>query len=125
MTDGGMLSALGWFFLGVFSYRIMSGILSIGQASLLIQKIVSNSLRLLKAAEGQACAVNEVKYGTLRESGATEDQVSFVRETDDRLLETWRQNSVLTIVNCLSERSRKLVKVETWQDAQRYLEKKI
>ena len=125
MTDGNMLSALGWFLLGVFSYRIMSGALNIGQASFLVQRVVSNSLRLLKATEGQASAVNEVKYATLRESGATEDQLSFVRQTDDRLLETWRQNSVLTIVNCLSERSRKLVKVETWQDAQRYLEKKI
>ena len=124
MGDGGIISAFGWYILGIFSYRIFSTALGLGQISNLVQKVVGNSLKLLIVCEKQVSVCNEMKYDSLKSSGHNQEHIDFLKESDKNLISAWKTNSVMSIVDCLSEKNRRLVSVETWEDAQRYVNRK-
>ena len=64
-----------WFVLGVFSYRIISGILQYGQLAVLFEQQLYHILKLLDIISKDLDNALEMKYSYIKDAGLDDDEV--------------------------------------------------
>jgi hypothetical protein len=67
MPDG--MNEFLWFILGVFSYRIVSGLLQYGQLAVLFEEQLNHILKLLDILSKDLDTALEMKYSIMKDYG--------------------------------------------------------
>ena len=107
MPDG--MNEFLWFALGVFSYRIVSGILQYGNLSILFEEQLNHILKLLHILSEDLDKSLEMKYDVMRDAGISEEKIKNVKENDNQLFKIWREMTIARIITHWPKLYKKLI----------------
>tara|TARA_Y100001973_G_C5176240_1_gene322117 strand:+ start:440 stop:823 length:384 start_codon:yes stop_codon:yes gene_type:complete len=119
MPDG--MNEFLWFSLGVFSYRIISGILQYGHLAELFEKQLAHILNVLHILSEDLDNALEMKYSTMRESGVSNEKIKEIREVDNKSYKIWREMTIARIITHWPRLYKKLIRFGNWKEAISYL----
>ena len=106
-----------WFALGVFSYRIVSGILQYGNLSILFEEQLNHILKLLHILSEDLDKSLEMKYDVMRDAGISEEEIKNVKENDNQLFKIWREMTIARIITHWPQPYKKLIRFNNWREA--------
>jgi len=115
MPDG--MNEFLWFALGVFSYRIVSGILQYGNLSILFEEQLNHILKLLHILSEDLDKSLEMKYDVMRDAGISEEKIKNVKENDNQLFKIWREMTIARIITHWPKLYKKLIQFSNWREA--------
>ena len=110
-----------WFVLGVFSYRIVTGILQYGHLAVLLEEQLHHILKLLHILSKDLDNAREMKYSSMKDMGLHDEDIKNVRDSDDKSLKVWREMTIARIITHWPKLYKKLIKFNNWKEAVRYL----
>tara|TARA_R100001082_G_C4363888_1_gene160791 strand:- start:1745 stop:2134 length:390 start_codon:yes stop_codon:yes gene_type:complete len=110
-----------WFILGVFSYRIVAGILQYGQLAVLFEKQLYHILKLLDIMSKDLDNALEIKYSIMKDAGFHDEDIKIAKEIDDKSFKIWKEMTIARIITHWPKLYRKLISFNNWNEAIRYL----
>jgi len=121
MPDG--MNEFLWFALGVFSYRIISGVLQYGQLAELFEKQLAHMLNVLDILSEDLDNALEMKYSVIKDSGASSEEIKDLRSIDNKLHKIWREMTIARIITHWPKLYKKLIRFNNWREAISYSRK--
>ena len=118
-----LFKSLVWFFTGAMSYKLLSSFLQYGNGIIFMQEMNDSLLKLIGFLFEDFVFIKELKYKTLIESGATEEDLALVKSVDDQLLNTWKRELINRFLNSYPRRYHSLLKFQDWESAMAHLDK--
>ena len=112
-----------WFFAGIFSYRILSGLLTYGHMANLVKSINEQILLMLKFAVEEIAFVRGIKYVTMSEAGMGDDQINKIKVVDDKSFYVWRSACIANMLTSCPKAYRYTMKYSDWDGAIKELER--
>tara|TARA_R100000008_G_scaffold79259_2_gene60831 strand:+ start:1340 stop:1738 length:399 start_codon:yes stop_codon:yes gene_type:complete len=112
-----------WFFTGVFTYRILSTLLTYGHMAEFVKSINEQMLRMLGSMATDIAFARHLKYTYLEETGATKEQVNEVKEIDERSFMIWRTMCIANMHLHCPKIYKNTIKFSDWKGAMEELEK--
>jgi hypothetical protein len=112
-----------WFFAGVFSYRVLSGLLTYGHMANLVKSINEQILIMLKFAVEEIGFVRGIKYVTMSEAGMDDDQINKIKVVDDKSFYVWRSSCIANMLTSCPKTYRYTMSYSDWDGAIKELEK--
>ena len=106
-----------WFILGVFSYRIVSGLLQYGQLAVLFEEQLNHILKLLDILSKDLDTALEMKYSIMKDTGTHDEEIKIIQDTDDKLLKIWRETMIARIITHWPKLYKKLIRFNNWNEA--------
>tara|TARA_R110000824_G_scaffold17084_1_gene69862 strand:+ start:2896 stop:3285 length:390 start_codon:yes stop_codon:yes gene_type:complete len=106
-----------WFILGVFSYRIVSGLFQYGQLAVLFEEQLHHILKLLDILSKDLDTVLEMKYSVMKDTGTHDEEVKIIQDTDDKLLKIWKEMTIARIITYWPKLYKKLLQFNNWSEA--------
>lgn len=125
MLDGQLIESLGWYVLGIFSYRIGTSIFNTSRAMMVFTEAVYYSLTVLKIAYQNILSAQEVKIEAMKNSGVEQKLIDAAKKLDKEFLETWCMTSLYMLQKSLPPTYRPLASFKNWFQAMRYLDKRL
>lgn len=118
--ENDLLRSLLYFFSGVFSYRILSSLLSYNHIHGIFNTVINSCLDILILVDQSIEYTNNYRYGMLKETDLTEEEFEKIRELDYKTVLTWRKMVIDSMIK-LSPRHFKLSKkFSSWNQAMYY-----
>ena len=114
-----------WFFVGVFSHKILSILFGYGRVMVFAQDIILCSLNLLSSLAKDVTKLRELKYDQMKKGGASEDSINLAREMDESAFDNWKESIIHKFHITYPRQLRGLVKFQTWEEALVVLTKEL
>tara|TARA_R100001126_G_C4802145_1_gene137392 strand:+ start:239 stop:625 length:387 start_codon:yes stop_codon:yes gene_type:complete len=125
MLDAELVTTLGWYFLGVFSYKIGSGIFLRSQALTVFNEAIHYSLTALKIANENILSAQEIKIQAMKDSGVEQELIDAAKVLDKEFVETWQVTSLYVLRKRTPPAFRYLASFKNWFQAMRHLDKRL
>ena len=106
-----------WFILGVFSYRIISGILQYGHLSMLLERQLNHILIILNILSEDLDKALEMKYSIMEDLNISEEEVKEIKEVDKKSFKVWREMTIARIITHWPKSYKKLIRFNNWREA--------
>jgi hypothetical protein len=106
-----------WATVGLVLYKFISHIFDYGRVSLMIKDIVTKCLILIGALEDNIVFLHDLKYKTMYDSNIDEEEIEVIKEIDEKALQTWKNNTIMTIVNSFPREFSSIIGFSTWSEA--------
>ena len=110
-----------WFALGIFSYRIISGILHYGHLALLLEEQLYHIIKLLDILSKDLDNAYKMKYSVMKDSGLSVDEIQRIKESDDKSYKIWREMSIVRIITHWPKVYKKIIRFNNWREAIKYV----
>ena len=110
-----------WFVLGIFSYRIVTGILQFGHLAVFLEEQLYHILKLLDILSKDLDNALEMKYSVLEETGLHEEEIKRIKENDHGSHKIWREMSIARIITHWPRLYKKLIRFNNWNEAIKYV----
>ena len=110
-----------WFILGVFSYRIVSGIFQYGQLAVLFEDQLHHILKLLDILSKDLDNSLEMKYSIMKDAGVHREEIKIIQDSDEKLLKIWRETTIARIITHWPGLYKKLIQFNNWREAMKQL----
>jgi len=125
MIDTELVTTLGWYFLGVFSYKIGSAIFLRSQALIIFNEAIHYSLTVLKISNENILSAQEVKIQAMKNAGVEEELINAAKVLDKEFVETWQITSLYVLKKRTPPAYRYLATFNNWFQAMRHLDKRL
>ena len=112
-----------WFFAGVFSYRILAGMLTYGHMANLVKSINEQVLKMLKFAAEEIAFGRGIKYVTMSEAGMDDDQINKIKVVDDKSFYVWRSACITGMLTNCPKIYRHAMSYSDWDEAMKEVER--
>ena len=106
-----------WFALGVFSYRIVSGILQYGHLSVLFEDQLDHMLIILHILSKDLDKALEMKYSFIKDTNISNEEFTEIKETDNKSFKIWREMTIARIITHWPQPYKKLIRFNNWREA--------
>jgi hypothetical protein len=106
-----------WFILGVFSYRIVAGLLQYGQLAVLFEEQLYHILKLLDILSKDLDNSLEMKYSVMKDAGVHDEDIKITKEIDDKSFKIWREMTIARIITHWPKLYKKLLQFNNWNEA--------
>jgi hypothetical protein len=63
----------------------------------------------------------QAKYGAMREINISENQIKFIKKTDEQMVADWKQMTVTKIVTAFPIKFQNILRFKTWNEAMNFL----
>ena len=83
-----------WFLCGAVSYKLLSKLLALGQATAVFRTLEINLLVMLSSITEDISFIKALRYKVMEESGLDEDKIEHNRSADDDFFETWKASCI-------------------------------
>ena len=123
--DGHLIESLGWYVLGIISYKVGSSLFNTTRAMMVFLEAVYYSLTVLKISHQNILSAQEVKIEAMKNSGVEQDLIDASKKLDKEFLETWRVASLYILQKSLPSTYKPLASFKNWFQAMRYLDKRL
>jgi hypothetical protein len=123
--DGHLIESLGWYVLGIISYKVGSSLFNTTRAMMVFSEAVYYSLTVLKISHQNILSAQEVKIEAMKNSGVEQDLIDASKKLDKEFLETWRVASLYILQKSLPSTYKPLASFKNWFQAMRYLDKRL
>lgn len=110
-----------WFILGVFSYRVISGILQFGHLAVLFEEQLHHILKLLDILSKDLDKAYEMKYDVMKDAGLQDEEIHLIKEKDTKFYKIWREMTIARIITHWPKLYKKLIRFNNWREAMRYV----
>ena len=110
-----------WFVLGIFSYRIVTGILQFGHLAVLFEEQLHHILKLLDILSKDLDSALEMKYNVLEETGIHDEEIKRIKENDQESHKIWREMTIARIITHWPKLYKKLIRFNNWNEAIKYV----
>lgn len=124
MFDDQLLETLGWYMLGVFSYKIGSALFRQAQAINIFDEMVLYSLTALKISYENLLSAQELKIDALKKAGAEQDIIESAKRLDDDFVDTWKTTSLYVLRKSIPMPFKSTATFKNWFQAMQYLDKR-
>jgi len=114
-----------WFFIGVFTHKILSIALGYGKVALFAQDVILSSLRLLATITEDVAHMRQLKYLQMKKGGATDEAVDLAKEMDEKSFDNWKGSIIHKFQGNYPRQLQGLVKFQTWEEALMVLTKEL
>jgi len=125
MVDGQLVETLGWYILGVFSYKIGSSLFLTSQALATFSEAVYYSLTVLKISHENILSAQEIKIQAMERAGVEQKIIDAANTLDSEFLETCRIASIYVLQRNLPSHYRHMASFKNWFQAMDYLDKRL
>ena len=125
MFDGQLVESLGWYMLGIFSYKIGSSLFRMSQALVIFSESVYYSLTVLKISHENILSAQEIKLRAMEKAGVEQEIIDAAKALDNEFLETWRLASIFILQKGLPPQYRHIASFKNWFQAMSYLDKRL
>ena len=105
------------FVLGVFSYRIVSGILQYGHLFVLFEKQLNHMLTILHILSEDLDKAVEMKYSIIKDTNISDEEIKEIKEIDSKLLKVWREMTIARIITHWPKSYKKIIRFNNWREA--------
>jgi hypothetical protein len=106
-----------WASVGLVLYKFVAHVFDYGRASLVVKETTTRCLVLVGAMVEDIAFMRELKYKTMHESNIDEKEIEVIREIDEKALQTWKNNVIMTVVNSFPKEFRSIIGFSTWAEA--------
>jgi hypothetical protein len=120
-----MLTAAILFFSGVIAHKFASYIFDLSKRLSYYNNVIFSSLRMMKYVDDTISAALVGKYDLMSEGGMSEEQVEKEKDKDKKVVEFWRNISVINLVGSVPKKYRAVLKFKDWHQAMRILDKAV
>tara|TARA_Y100001973_G_C5038024_1_gene251388 strand:- start:71 stop:457 length:387 start_codon:yes stop_codon:yes gene_type:complete len=110
-----------WFVLGIFSYRIISGILQYGHLALLFEEQLYHIIKLLDILSKDLDTAFKMKYSIMKDAGLSDEEIQSVKESDEKSYKIWREMSIARIITHWPKIYKKIIRFNNWRGAIKYI----
>tara|TARA_A100001391_G_scaffold198715_1_gene180682 strand:- start:259 stop:660 length:402 start_codon:yes stop_codon:yes gene_type:complete len=110
-----------WFFLGVFSYRLISKLLNYVHAIHVYNDALVSSLSIYRLADLKIRNINKTRYLYLEETKDLK-RLKKEKQIDQQVLAMWRTVCIHSLINHMPKNMRRLAKFRDWDSAMKWLE---
>jgi len=114
-----------WFFIGLFTQKILSALFGYGRVALFAQDVILYSMRLLISLVEDVAHIRQLKYTQMKKSGATDEAVELIKEMDEKTFDNWKGSVIYKFHSTYPRQLRGLVKFQTWEEALTVLTKEM
>tara|TARA_R100000995_G_scaffold84301_1_gene62552 strand:+ start:524 stop:901 length:378 start_codon:yes stop_codon:yes gene_type:complete len=83
-----------WFLCGAVSYKLLSKLLALGQATAVFRTLEINLLVMLSSLTEDIAFIKALRYKVMEESGLPPDQIEKNRDADDEFFQVWKASCV-------------------------------
>jgi len=118
-----MLAAAILFFSGVCAHILAGYIFDLTKRVAYYNNAIFTSLRMMKYVDDTIQAGLTGKYSLLSDAGLPEEKFEEEKEKDRKLVEFWREISIINIVASVPKKYRAVFKFKNWYQAMRVLDK--
>jgi hypothetical protein len=118
MPDG--MNEFLWFALGVFSYRIVTGILQYGQLAVLFEEQLYHMLKILDILSEDLDNALKMKYSIMKDMNTSDEEIKDIREIDKESFKIWREMTISRIITHWPRLYKKLLQFNNWREAMNY-----
>ena len=112
-----------WFFLGIFTYRIVTGIFVYSHMMGFMQNINVQTLKLLGAITADLSYCRAVKYDSMEQGGIPQEQIEKYMEVDKKSFEIWKTMTIGHMIAFWPKPYRHVLKYTDWDGAMDQLTK--
>ena len=109
-----------WFALGVFSYRIVTGILQYGQLAVLFEEQLYHMLKILDILSEDLDNALKMKYSIMKDMNTSDEEIKDIREIDKESFKIWREMTISRIITHWPRLYKKLLQFNNWREAMNY-----
>tara|TARA_R100000315_G_C5181204_1_gene105091 strand:+ start:400 stop:789 length:390 start_codon:yes stop_codon:yes gene_type:complete len=120
-----MLTAAILFFGGVIAHKFASYIFDLSKRISYYNNAIFSSLRMMKYVDDTIRAALAGKYALMSEGGMSDEQVEKEKEKDEKVVEFWRNISIVNLVGSVPKKYRAVLKFKNWNQAMRILDKAV
>lgn len=110
-----------WFFIGIFSYRIISRIFMYGHMAIHVKAVGLQSLELLGKVVQDFAFVKELKYNSMRKANISEEEIKKYKILDNHSLDNWKQATISNYIHTYPPLYRSSLKFKNWKEAMLFL----
>jgi|2_EtaG_2_1085320.scaffolds.fasta_scaffold162782_2 hypothetical protein len=119
-----VLTAISWFFLGVFSFKILTKVLNYGHMVNIYKEMLLCILTNLRAADENFQRGNDYMVKQAIDAGEYEsEKFKLLVETNEKVLATWKNLAITSLVRSTPLHFKGVLKFNNWDSAMRYLKK--
>jgi len=112
-----------WFFVGIFSYRIVSSVISYSHMAHIIQEFNKQILKMVGTVAEDVGFIRAIKYSHMIDTGLDDEQIAQFKEIDDRTFFIWKNTCIAHIlVNC-PKSFKSYIKYHDWKTAMQELDR--
>jgi len=120
-----MLTAAILFFSGVLAHKFASYIFDLTKRISYYNNAIFSSLRMMKYVDDTINAALVGKYTLMLEAKTSEEEIEEEREKDRKVVEFWRQITIVNLVASIPKKYRVVLKFKNWHQAMRILDKAV
>ena len=120
-----MLTAAILFFGGALAHKFASYIFDLTKRISYYNNAIFSSLRMMKYVDDTINAALVGKYSLMSEAGTTEEKVEEEKEKDKKVVEFWRNITIINLTASIPKKYRAVLKFKNWQQAMRILDKAV
>jgi len=106
-----------WFFMGVFAYKTLSHILSLGYGIRVFLDLQKTALRVLMAADSDLRNSLLLKYQNLEKSEMSTNELKRLKLSDAQAVVNWREAAILKMLSSVPKSLYRLVRFTNWSEA--------
>ena len=110
-----------WFFLGVFTYRLIVRIMAYMHAMHIYSDAIISSLSIYRLSDTKIRNINNARYVYLEKEKEFE-RLEKERDVDRAVLAMWRTVCIASLINQVPRHMRRMVKFHDWKTAMAWLD---
>jgi len=114
-------SELFWFAGGVFTYRILSALLTYGHLAVYVAAFNKQVLTALGTVAADLSTARDLKYKYLSRTALSPEDLAETQELDEKTFNNWKASAVANLLMHFPKNYRFLLKYEDWEGAMREL----
>jgi len=118
-----MLENALWFFIGAFSFKLVSYLVGYSQIFILFNEAVMAALAMMVNSDRAFSDCNEVKYETYKKSGMSYEELEKVKNLDETTSKIWRDAMIESVIKNTPRKLRATIRFRNWDEASDLLHK--
>jgi hypothetical protein len=112
-----------WFFIGAFSFKLVSYLIGYSQVFILFNDAVMAALAMMVNSDRAFSDCNEVKYETFRKSGMSSEEMDKLKDLDETTSKIWRDAMIESVIKNTPKKLRATLRFRNWDEASDLLHK--
>jgi len=105
-----------WFFIGLFTYKILSRLIIYGEMYKFMLKFTTDMLALIFSLTESNHTFQRLRYEELKKSGTDPEQIKKAKELDDHLNLALRQSLLVELVNNYPKHYKWMLERNNWDE---------
>jgi hypothetical protein len=102
-------------------HKICSDALGMGYVALFVRVIELEALKMLQIIANNVEFIKDKKIKLLRELNTPEEEIKFIKDIDERMLDSWKESVIIHFIAAYPGKYRNQIEFRDWRGAMKQL----